>query len=121
MPSDERYRAQAMAPRPHRILRRRPEGPGQVALTLAAADGAATDPITPADPASPGQYWVLHTAAGAKVPAVDVTLPADDPDVVATVTTLGVPRGTGRRGRPSVTCGSLWSVSLPLLSASLCC
>jgi anaerobic sulfite reductase subunit B len=104
MPSDERYRKFAMGLRPYRVVARRSERPGEMTLTLASdaavASGPAGDPITPA---RPGQYWVLHTAAGAKVPAVDVTLPGAVPadgGVMAEVATLRVPCGSpvGRIG-----------------------
>src|SRR5262245_45863505 len=107
MPSDERYRKFAMGLRPYRIVDRRLQRPGEMTLTLASdaavAYGPSEYPITPARAAAPGQYWVMHTAAGAKVPAVDVTLPGTVPadgGVVAEVTTLGVPCGSpvGRIG-----------------------
>lgn len=97
MPGDEPYRPWAMAPRPYRVMERRSERPGQLTLTLAdpgtvMAHGPAGDPITPA---VPGQYWVLHTTAGMKVPAVDVTLAATAPAGSAMeVSTLRVPCGS---------------------------
>lgn len=89
-----------MAPRPYRIVDRRPEGPGEVTLMLAPespmAYGPAGDPLPSSGEAAPGQYWVLHTASGANVPAADVTFAAAasvGTDVVAEVSTLRVPCG----------------------------
>ncbi|MEU8247738.1 hypothetical protein [Nonomuraea sp. NPDC048916] len=87
MPGDERDRRWATAPRPHRIVDLRADGPGRLTLSLSAAGVAGP----PAPRALPGQYWVLDLAGDVRVPAVDVTYGPGD--TLVRMTTLRVPCG----------------------------
>ncbi|MCA2183764.1 hypothetical protein [Nonomuraea cavernae] len=94
MPGDERDRRWATAPRPHRVVERRTDGPGRVTLSLTPASPPKAGADRPATRPLPGQYWVLDLEGGVQVPAVDVTdLTEACGDAVVQVTTLRVPCG----------------------------
>jgi len=86
MPSDERYRAAVMAPRPYRIVDADSVAPGEMTLTLAPIPSP--DAGLPGDGRQePGQYWILHTPRGAQIPVV----PTMTTGAQREVTTLRVP------------------------------
>ncbi|GAB2838965.1 hypothetical protein GCM10022221_43090 [Actinocorallia aurea] len=72
-----RYLTRRTAPRGYRIVDRYAEAPGELTLVLApeGSDGPAaggTDGRSPVPPAA-GRFWVLHTAAGQRLPVADVS------------------------------------------------
>ncbi|GAA0965842.1 hypothetical protein [Actinocorallia libanotica] len=84
MPGRERYRIWSTAPRPYRIVDRYAELPGRMTLVLVPdapegrgpgerdAEGAAAAPPASGG-AAPGRFWVVHTQAGMRIPAADVS------------------------------------------------
>ncbi|ACY97525.1 MULTISPECIES: oxidoreductase FAD/NAD(P)-binding domain-containing protein [Thermomonospora] len=95
MPGDERVRAQAMRARPYRVLARYPLATGMVTLVL--------EPVQPGEAvpqALPGQYWVLQTPAGVRIPAI-----AGNGSAGLEVTTLRVPCAGPPLGEPGTLLG----------------
>ncbi|WP_395105376.1 hypothetical protein [Actinomadura sp. SCN-SB] len=120
MPGDERYRSWAMAGRAYEVVSRRSAAPGEMTLTLR-PDHGHTGHAEPAVAALPGQYWVLRTATGMRLPVVG----AHAPEGPLELTTVRMPCGpppaqVGERVMVRGPFGSGWDLEIAVGRTVLC-